>query len=197
MRPGVTTDKLLQLFKQDEWRRVLALLAGDDTGDSFYDELWLWVRPSLGDLLYIGQEIRRTGSTRVVSLGCGTGLLEWLLHRTTGLDVVGVEVNRNWWESGYAPTPFLPLHFADEESLEVITHQNSALMFCYFNDGEAFTEYLGRYRDRCLVIIGPGEGRGIHTCPTPFNPPIDEMVWRRQSYQELGATGDFVAVYTR
>lgn len=43
------------------------------------------------------------------------GLCAALRPLCAGLEVTGVEVNRGWWESRYAPPTFLPLIFPDEE----------------------------------------------------------------------------------
>jgi hypothetical protein len=52
--------------------------------ESFYDERYLWVRPSEDNLQFIKQQIVKAGCCQLVSIGCGSGLLEWLIHAATG-----------------------------------------------------------------------------------------------------------------
>ncbi|XP_069676558.1 uncharacterized protein [Periplaneta americana] len=168
-------------------------------GERFYDELYLWVRPSEENLHFIEQQTLKYGCSRLVSIGCGSGLLEWLIHKATNLEVIGVEVDRSWWESGYAPPTFLPLYYADEvQASDVITSSNSTLLFCYFNNGPAFTDYMKRYNGNCFIVIGPGEGRGTHTNPSPFNVQLeDQAAWNLVAFQEIQHTKDFITVYVR
>jgi len=62
-------------------------LFNEDTGerdDSFYDERYLWVRPSEDNLYFIKEQTVKAGCCQLVSIGCGSGLLEWLIHTATG-----------------------------------------------------------------------------------------------------------------
>lgn len=123
--------------------------------------------------------------------------LLWLL--SSGLEVTGIEVDRSWWESSYAPRVFLPLIYADEEhGSDITTDKNAALLFCYFNNGTAFSEYIRQYEGNCFIVIGPGEGRGTHTHPAPFNiTPESDSVWKMEAFQEVQHTKDFIAVYVK
>lgn len=167
--------------------------------DSFYDELYLWVRPSEDNLHFIKEQTVNAGCCQLVSIGCGSGLLEWLIHTATGLEVTGIEVDRSWWESSCAPPVFLPLMYADEEhGSDITTNKNAALLFCYFNNGSAFSEYIRQYEGNCFIVIGPGEGRGTHTHPAPFNVILEsESAWKMEAFQEVQHTKDFIAVYVK
>ena len=113
--------------------------------------------------------------------------------------MTGIEVDRSWWESSYAPPVFLPLIYADEEhGSDITTDKNAALLFCYFNNGTAFSEYIRKYEGNCFIVIGPGEGRGTHTHPAPFNiTPESDSVWKMEAFQEVQHTKDFIAVYVK
>lgn len=115
------------------------------------------------------------------------------------MDVIGIEVDRGWWESPYAPPIFLPLIYADEtDGSGITTNKNVALLFCYFNNGPAFSEYMRQYEGNCFIVIGPGEGRGTHTQPAPFNiQPESEFTWKLEAFQEVQHTKDFIAVYVK
>jgi hypothetical protein len=116
-----------------------------------------------------------------------------------GLEVIGIEVDRGWWESPYAPPVFLPLIYADEShESDITTNKNAALLFCYFNNGSAFSEYMRQYQGTCFIVIGPGEGRGTHTHPAPFNIQLQsEFAWKMEAFQEVQHTKDFIAVYVK
>lgn len=68
-----------------------------------------------------------------------------MLITILGLPVVGIEINRQWWESKYSVTPFIPLRYA-EEKIIIDLDPKYALFFCYFNNGAAFREYVKNYR---------------------------------------------------
>jgi hypothetical protein len=116
-----------------------------------------------------------------------------------GLEVTGIEVDRGWWESSHAPPIFLPLIYADEtHGNGITTNKNAALLFCYFNNGSAFSEYMRQYEGNCFIVIGPGEGRGTHTQPAPFNIQLEsEFTWKLEAFQEVQHTKDFIAVYVK
>nr|CAG4651744.1 EOG090X04EN [Triops cancriformis] len=125
----------------------------------FYDEKFLWVVPSEKLFRFLKQQLDDREIDRLVSIGCGSGLLEWLLGRLTGLKVTGYEVDPDWWNSKYAPFKFLSLEFADQDRIPII-EGNSALLFCYFHSSSAFEEYLRKFRGKVVVIVGPKEGSG-------------------------------------
>ena len=50
----------------------------------FYDERYLWIRPSEDNLQFIKDEALKNGCLQIISIGCGSGLLEWLIHQATG-----------------------------------------------------------------------------------------------------------------
>ncbi|KAK3929453.1 Tyrosine-protein phosphatase non-receptor type 7 [Frankliniella fusca] len=185
-----------------------ALRAGDWQGalaacSARHDPLLLWLQPTRDVLSFIGEVARRLGIRHLVSVGCGSGLFEWLLASATGLEVKGLEVNRGWWESRYSPPTFLNLVFPDDDrdhqtvEEELQGREDAGIMFCYFNDTSAFLAYLGVFRGRALLVAGPGPGRtDAHCHPQPFCASIPAP-WTLHSSAAIGSTGDFVAVYTR
>ncbi|PSN32352.1 hypothetical protein C0J52_21636, partial [Blattella germanica] len=185
-------------FVLGKWEDIISLFKEDHNkyNDYFHDVRYLWVRPSEENLQFINDQIHKQGCHRLISIGCGSGLLEWLLHQATGLDVIGTEVDRLWWESPYAPPKFLPLVYADEtDNCNILFNEESALLFCYFNNPEAFTEYMKQYKGNCFVVIGPGEGRGTHTDPAPFDVQLQN--WKLDKFQEVQHTKDFIAIYVK
>lgn len=108
-------------------------------------------------------------------------------------------MDRGWWESAYAPPVFLPLVYADEAHYsDITTSKNVALLFCYFNNVSAFSDYMRQYQGTCFIVIGPGEGRGTHTHPAPFNIQLEsEFTWKMVAFQEVQHTKDFIAIYVK
>ena len=51
------------------------------TNESFFDTLLCWIRPTRDFLSFVHAELRRLHVTRIVSVGCGCGFLEWLIKR--------------------------------------------------------------------------------------------------------------------
>lgn len=133
---------------------------------------------------------------------------------------MGYEVNRQWWESKYSIPSFIPLEYVDGDQLNVdgLIPEDFALMFCYFNDGSAFREYVNRfryvnypawktpagnyvfyllYRGLMIIIIGPDDGSGRHTDPQPFTADFGQPCWVLIRQQEIKNTKDFIAIYIR
>ncbi|GJQ79172.1 hypothetical protein Trydic_g5421 [Trypoxylus dichotomus] len=112
------------------------------------------------------------------------------------MDVLGYEINKGWWTSRYSIPMFIDLIYCNQESNPEL-NPKYALLFCYFNDGEAFRKYVRGYRGSLIFIIGPGEGKGIHTEPQPFKPDFENNNWMLLDYQEVKNTKDFIAAYIR
>lgn len=111
----------------------------------------------------------------------------------------GVEVDGAWWRCKYAPPNFIPLLFTaptlDKDTITLLRNSDStALLFCYFNNGPAFKDYIEHFSGKVLIIIGPGEGKGVHTDPKPFD---NVPEWTLHVSEEVGNTKDFIAVYCK
>jgi hypothetical protein len=52
--------------------------------NGFYDNSILWFKPSLTVLDFLNRHLSSLNIKGVTSIGCGTGLFEWLLHSFTG-----------------------------------------------------------------------------------------------------------------
>lgn len=110
----------------------------------------------------------------------------------------GFEVNEKWWKSKYSTTHFIQLQFAEPfpQNCPAIG-EDQALLFCYFNNHEAFLMYLRRYCGCLLFIIGPGAGRYTHTDPQPFKPNFETLDWVLVDFEEVKCTKDYIAVYRK
>lgn len=110
------------------------------------------------------------------------------------MDVIGYEINREWWTSKYSVPMFINLIYSDNS---VKLNSKHALLFCYFNNGRAFREYIQNYDGNLIFIIGPGKGRGTHTDPQPFQPNFENNEWILNDYQEVKDSKDFIAAYIK
>ncbi|XP_062540197.1 uncharacterized protein LOC134208145 [Armigeres subalbatus] len=169
---GQVEHEIGECIAAQDWKKVI------DQGQALPFEtrvkyLWLW--PLQSDLERIEESLHRFGITRILSIGCGTGLLEWLITVATGIAVAGVEKDEKWWRSKYATRTYIPMVFAEAlrtsaTATESQGHQTTwqAMMFCYFNDGDAFREYVKNFDGHYVIIAGPEEGSGVITNPLPF-----------------------------
>lgn len=70
-------DIVMKLHNENKWNEILDL-----EGDCGSGLLWVW--PSKKNLYFIQEHLYRNGCSGVTSIGCGCGLLEWLLQKCTG-----------------------------------------------------------------------------------------------------------------
>ncbi|XP_071542814.1 uncharacterized protein [Panulirus ornatus] len=143
-RPSLK-DQVLTLYRKGDATALLSLIsgsvvppAGETDRAAPWDPLLLWVQPRPCCLYALAAQVKYAGLSSLASVGCGTGLLEWLIHALTGLSVIGYEVNAGWWTSKYAPPTFIPLTFVDPDAAPPYVPPTHALMCCYFNNGDAF-----------------------------------------------------------
>lgn len=154
--------RALEFWVQDDWESIMNMY----TNEGYYDPLLCWVRPNRDFLSFLHAELRRLSVTRVVSVGCGCGFLEWLLRRAcTGLEIVGYEVDRAWWQGRYGVRPFIDHVYVDETGCYQIP-DGSALMTCYFHNWDHWEKYLSEFGGDHLVVIGP-HTNGRLSCPQP------------------------------
>lgn len=70
---------VVALYKEKKWREI---------GDQFHDHPGrskiLWVFPSESNYRFLADCVEELGCERVLSLGCGSGLLEWMFTEATG-----------------------------------------------------------------------------------------------------------------
>ncbi|KAJ8978815.1 hypothetical protein NQ317_018905 [Molorchus minor] len=187
-------DTVLKFHKEDRWKDILKLNEKSDK-DCAIKILWVW--PSEENLDFLRKICDERNIQGVISVGCGSGLLEWILSKSLGLDVVGYEINKQWWESKYSVPTFIKLRYHDQSVQENVLDPRYALLFCYFNNGPAFLEYIDNYKGNTVIIIGPSRGAGRHTDPEPFKANFGGMKWRLYGYQEVKDTKDFIVVYVR
>ncbi|KAK4884951.1 hypothetical protein RN001_001222 [Aquatica leii] len=184
---------IISLYGQNDWKKILKL---NEKSKTPLSTRLLWVWPTKKNLKFMQEVLIKNQVNGVISIGCGTGLFEWLLHKYTNLPVIGYEVNKEWWTSKYSMPQFIQVQFLNMPPKSEYLSEDYALLFCYFNNGPAFQEYIDVYTGSLIFIIGPGKGRGTHTNPDPFKPNIKEN-WKLCTYEEVGDTKDVIAVYCK
>ncbi|XP_062126509.1 uncharacterized protein LOC133839169 [Drosophila sulfurigaster albostrigata] len=170
---------------QRNWRKLLTL---GDTFDVQLKRKLLWIWPTAKNLMQFQLKLNELRIQHVLSIGCGNGLLEWLLTAVgteNSLRVYGLERDANWWRSKYAIRSFIPLNYIESSEYNCQLSGDflkqcccglppQALLFCYFNNRVAFLEYLSAFAGCWLIIIGPQPSLGIHTDPNPLQPELPD-----------------------
>ncbi|KAH8407004.1 hypothetical protein KR222_003739 [Zaprionus bogoriensis] len=183
-------DALQQVYcltDKQHWSKLIAL---GKTLDQQLKRKILWVWPTGTDLRSLHGVLEELGIRIVLSIGCGSGLLEWLLttvgQSDKALSIFGLERDPNWWRSRYAVRSFIPLNYIEQADSKLDANflmdccsgiMPCALLFCYFNNRQAFLEYLSVFGGRWLILIGPQPDLGIHTDPNPLQPQLPDNQW--------------------
>ncbi|XP_059217389.1 uncharacterized protein LOC131994641 [Stomoxys calcitrans] len=187
------------------WRKLLKY---GETLDVDVKRKLLWMWPTEKCLQEINELLQKFNITCLLSIGCGSGLFEWLLKESSNIEIHGLEVDRKWWSSSYAIKSFIQLKYIEDmcltnnDYLQDCCSTNSwnfVLMFCYFNNRQAFLEYLNSYQGNWLIIIGPLDKQEIYTDPLPLEPnfPSDMLTkWLLKSSLEMGEN-DCLAIYEK
>ncbi|XP_065166681.1 uncharacterized protein [Atheta coriaria] len=189
-------QEILTCYKNNDWRELLNLNPQSNNKIA-YKFLWVW--PSVDNLEFIARKLKQFSKKGIISIGCGCGLFEWILQQYLGSEfpVHGYEVNETWWKSRYSNPLFITHHYPSFPIDSKELKQDHILLFCYFNDGDAFKHYIDSFTGNVIIIIGPGDGRGTHTNPEPFRPRFGRIQYDLHSYQEVKNTKDYIAVYIK
>lgn len=92
--PNSFVNDLYDLYKQNEWRKVIKL-AERASFEERRRYLFAW--PTEQNLKELKSELNKLGVISLASIGCGTGLLEWLMNKLTGIKIKGFEVDEFYW----------------------------------------------------------------------------------------------------
>ncbi|KOC59200.1 hypothetical protein WH47_11276 [Habropoda laboriosa] len=189
-------EQILTLYSEEKWEdivRLKCILNKTDKSKLF------WVLPTFNDLRWIQELIEKYNLIGLVSIGCGCGLLEWLFKKYSGLDVIGVELDRSWWCSKYSPPLFLKniVFISESDTNSMFLLDKHAFLFCYFNNASAFCYYIENYKGNFIFVIGPQENEDRLSDPMPLDAKFDEYNWTLIHKKELERTGDYITVYRR
>jgi len=135
-----------------------------------------WPTPTEKDLAHLASTIYSLKVSHIHSIGCGTGLLEWLLAKallqyyltsdddmcTSKIEITGIEEDFKWWTSSYAPPTFIPLQFLGKDfaAENPFGDFDDLAMFIYSNSISRFKHYVGAFQGAYVLIIGP-----LASCP--------------------------------
>lgn len=189
-------EKILALHGEQKWEDIVNL---DCAINEFARCRLFWVLPTMDELRWMKKVIDEHNVVGLASIGCGCGLLEWLFKEYSGLDVIGIELDRSWWGSKYSPPLFMEnmLFVREDSTANICISENHALLFCYFNNAAAFCGYIESYEGRLIFVVGPKEGEDRWTEPMPFDKKFHEYGWRLVNKREIERSNDYITVYAR
>lgn len=74
-------SQLEHLIAEHKWQDII-----DSAFSYSFEERckYLWAWPSKQCLLELSEILRKLQIKSILSIGCGSGLLEWLIHKVTG-----------------------------------------------------------------------------------------------------------------
>ncbi|XP_012288628.1 uncharacterized protein LOC105704184 isoform X1 [Orussus abietinus] len=187
--------RVLQLYRDQKWQDIIDL--GSINNDKEKRRL-LWVWPSEDDLYWIRDVVTNRALHGIISIGCGSGLLEWLIKIYTGINIIGVEIDKPWWVSRHSPPQFLKdIIFVEHKNQNIKMPSKYALLFCYFNNASAFYEYMKNFEGNTVLVIGPMEGQCRFTDPLPFDEKFSKLGWQLSFKREIIRSKDLITVYVR
>ncbi|CAL8070116.1 unnamed protein product [Orchesella dallaii] len=204
--------EIVDLHKGEDFRGILRKIRDVvECGDkSILSDLHLlsWPAPTEADLQAVSRFTRENEITRVYSIGCGTGLLEWLIEKVIrenkeNFTVTGIEIDFGWWSGVYAPPTFLPLLYVDKNFNvnEPFGEYNDMALFCYFNNLKIFIDYLAVFKGNFIAILGPISTTQF-CAPAPLelvkNNDMPCKEWKLTLFQPFGLGNvDHIAIYKR
>lgn len=180
---------LVNLSNDGDWHGVIEIGRNFDL-DERSKFLWAW--PTIDCLQWMKKLFNNHQIKSILSIGCGSGLLEWLICQSTGAQVFGLELDKSWWKSIYSPKTFVDLSFTDDQITSDFlrkcanTKTNEfALLFCYFNNRDAFLQYIRAFDGDFVILVGPMSEEHIVTNPNPLNPKFENDDWSLLCYYQL------------
>lgn len=181
-------DRLVSLSSANDWHGVIEAGQHFDVNEK---SKFLWAWPNIECFDWLQTVLNRNHTKAILSVGCGSGLLEWLISKTCGARVVGLELDGSWWKSKYSPKTFIELKFTEHPitqqflraCIQCTDTDEFALLFCYFNNRSAFHEYVRAFNGNLIIIVGPASEQHIVTDPNPLNPHFErDNDWKLIDY---------------
>lgn len=74
-------ENIITLYKDKKWKEIIYFLNTCNNADT---RKLLWISPNLKDISWITRIITKNNLRGIISVGCGCGLLEWLIQQNTG-----------------------------------------------------------------------------------------------------------------
>lgn len=195
-------EELIWFASSENWQGAIEIFSKFDSSER---SKFLWAWPTVESLQFLHLILEANNVNAILSIGCGSGLLEWIIEKALSIQVVGLELDNSWWKSVYAPHTFVRLEFAGERSVtddffRSCFNKNTpefALLFCYFNDHAAFLNYVRAFNGDVIIIVGPQSGENIVTDPLPLHPQFQTNDWALIGQTKMQGNENCLAVYKR
>lgn len=196
MVDGNIEDRIKSLYTERKWEEIANL---NCTAKDVKRSRLFWVLPTVSDLHWMDVILKAYNMYGLVSIGCGCGLFEWLFQNYSGLDVIGLELDKSWWCSKYSPPIFLEniIFIQESETRSFRASDNYALLFCYFNNADAFCSYINNYKGNLVFVIGPCDGQNRSCDPLPLDAKFVHFGWELIAKKEIDRSRDQIAAYIR
>ncbi|KAL6446753.1 hypothetical protein ACFW04_001289 [Cataglyphis niger] len=186
-------EEIFSLYNAQKWKEITTLACTTNELRRLS-----WVLPDIDDLYWMNNIIQKYNLFGIASIGCGCGLLEWLLQKYSGLDIIGIELDSSWWNSKYSPPKFLKnIIFVEKELTKIQIPKRYAMLFCYFNNSTAFCNYIENYKGSLILVIGPMEGCNCTTDPLPFDKKFEQYNWKLIDKKKLVRSKDYITAYIK
>lgn len=78
---NIFLSTVLELYRDNKWKEILKLNEHSDNPNAL-KLLWVW--PSEKNLNFIRTVLKEHDLDGIISVGCGCGLLEWIINKSTG-----------------------------------------------------------------------------------------------------------------
>jgi hypothetical protein len=176
-------DAVADAHRTQQPTQVLALLEANP-GSAL-----CFASPTVAMLACLRAAVVDAHASVVITLGCGRGLLEWLL--ACELEPAGVDVRT--FELDGVQVDFVPEEWVTRvrSGAEPPAMPQDAVLLCAWGETGMFPPYLSAYPGRCVITIG--EESGLFTDPEPRCDLGDG--WAMASAHEFGS--DSVTIYHR
>lgn len=178
------------LHKLGDWESILDI--------RYKNPSLLWAWPTESSLRWLGQVPFNYQTKGITSIGCGSGLLEWLIETSTKCPVTSIDLAESWWAKyNQAPSYISRIWIDQRRPIDsTLLSPDTALLFCYFNNENAFSNYINAYEGNVVIIVGPKPGLGRHTSPMPLTPNFDsKKQWELKETFDFNENGDIATVW--
>lgn len=192
-------NELQESAAKKDWKNILKISKRYGFAIS---SIALWVYPSEYCLKQMKTTLKSLNISNILSIGCGIGLLEFIIRESVGVKMSGLEIDSKYWNR---KKPFINMKIVEHgqqlsSNLLLDTclskNWNFALLFCYFNIRSAFNEYIKYYKGNYVIIIGPAANSGRYTDPLPLDFQDNED-FQLLHLSDFGDNHDLLAIYER
>ena len=135
---GKNCDAILRMFEM--WESPLLSL--------------LWIVPSRKLISDIMDVLDHNHVAGLFSIGCGSGLLEWLIQCTCKLPVHGVELSPIKEAGDLDELGLIPMWYVDRPEFSWEAPRGFAIFQCWGRDDDVISKYAACNEDKLVIILG-------------------------------------------